>query len=159
MYSLLRPLIFRLDAERAHRATVAALKIMPKRRPPKFAGSLTTSIAGLGFPSPVGLAAGFDKDGEVPSAMLGLGFGFVEVGTLTPLPQAGNPKPRLFRLAEDQAVINRLGFNNRGQVAAAGRLAKRDRTRGVVGINIGANKDSVDRIADYATSVRAMAPL
>ncbi|HEV2043476.1 MAG TPA: quinone-dependent dihydroorotate dehydrogenase [Sphingomicrobium sp.] len=159
MYRLLRPLIFRLDAERAHRATIAALKLMPKRRPPKFAGSLTTSIAGLGFPSPVGLAAGFDKDGEVPLAMLGLGFGFVEVGTLTPLPQSGNPKPRLFRLREDQAVINRLGFNNRGQVAAAERLAKRDRTRGVVGINIGANKDSADRIADYASGVRAMAPL
>ncbi len=159
MYRLLRPLIFRLDAERAHRATIAALKLMPKRRPPKFAGSLTTSIAGLGFPSPVGLAAGFDKDGEVPGAMLGLGFGFVEVGTLTPLAQAGNSKPRLFRLIEDEAVINRLGFNNKGQAAAAERLAGRDRSRGVVGINIGANKDSADRIADYAAGVRAMAPL
>ena len=159
MYRLLRPLIFRLDAERAHRVTIAVLKLMPKRRPPKFTGSLTTSIAGLGFPSPVGLAAGFDKDGEVPAAMLGLGFGFVEVGTLTPQPQAGNPKPRLFRLAEDEAVINRLGFNNRGQAAAATRLATRDATRGVVGINIGANKESADRIADYAVGVRAMAPL
>lgn len=159
MYRLLSPAIFRLDAERAHGATIAALKLMPKRRPPKFAGSLTTSIAGLGFPSPVGLAAGFDKDGEVPAAMLGLGFGFVEIGTLTPLAQIGNPKPRLFRLREDEAVINRLGFNNRGQAAAAARLAGRDRTRGVVGINIGANKDSADRIADYAAGVRAMAPL
>ena len=159
LYSLLRPLIFRLDAERAHRATIGALKLMPKRRPPKFDGSLTTSIAGLGFPSPVGLAAGFDKDGEVPAAMLGLGFGFVEVGTVTPQPQPGNPKPRLFRLVEDQAVINRLGFNSRGQAAAAERLAARDRSRGVVGINIGANKDSADRIADYAAGVRAMAPL
>ena len=159
MYRLLRPLIFRLDAERAHRATILALKLMPKRRPPKFDGSLTTSIAGLGFPSPVGLAAGFDKDGEVPGAMLGLGFGFVEVGTVTPLPQVGNPRPRLFRLAEDEGVINRLGFNNRGQSAAAERLAGRDRSRGVVGINIGANKDSADRIADYAAGVRAMAPL
>ena len=159
MYRLLRPLIFRLDAERAHRMTIAALKLMPKRRPPSFAGSLTTSIAGLGFPSPVGLAAGFDKDGEVHSAMLGLGFGLVEVGTVTPLGQAGNPKPRLFRLAEDEAVINRLGFNNRGQAAAAERLAARDRTRGVVGINIGANKDSANRIADYAAGVHAMAPL
>ncbi|MCY7270537.1 MAG: quinone-dependent dihydroorotate dehydrogenase [Sphingomonas bacterium] len=158
-FSLLRPLVFALDAERAHRATIAALKLLPKRRPPSFAGSLTTSIAGLGFPSPVGLAAGFDKDGEVPAAMLGLGFGFVEVGTVTPRAQAGNPKPRLFRLAEDQAVINRLGFNNRGQAAAANRLAVRDPTRGVVGINIGANKDSEDRIADYAAGVRAMAPL
>ena len=159
MYRLLRPLIFRLEPERAHRVTIAALKLMPRRRPPKFDGSLTTSIAGLGFPSPIGLAAGFDKDGEVPAAMLGLGFGFVEVGTVTPQPQTGNPKPRLFRLVEDEAVINRLGFNNRGQAAATERLAARDRSRGVVGINIGANKDSVDRIADYASGVRAMAPL
>ena len=157
MYRLLRPLIFRLNAERAHRVTVGALKLMPKRRPPSFDGALTTSIAGLGFPSPVGLAAGFDKDGEVHGPMLGLGFGFVEVGTVTPRPQVGNPKPRLFRLTEDDAVINRLGFNNRGQAAAATRLAMRDRSRGVVGINIGANKDSVDRIADYAAGVRAMA--
>ena len=159
MYRLLRPLIFRLEPERAHRVTIAALKLMPRRRPPSFDGSLTTSIAGLGFPSPVGLAAGFDKDGEVHGPMLGLGFGFVEVGTITPQPQVGNPKPRLFRLTEDEAVINRLGFNNRGQTAAATRLAMRDRSRGVVGINIGANKDSVDRIADYASGVRAMAPL
>ncbi len=159
MYRLLRPLIFRLDAERAHRATIAGLKLMPRRRPPTFAGSLTTSVAGLGFPSPVGLAAGFDKDGEVPGAMLGMGFGFVEVGTLTPRPQPGNPKPRLFRLAEDEAVINRLGFNNRGQDEATHRLALRDSARGVVGINIGANKDSTDRIADYAAGVRAMGPL
>jgi dihydroorotate dehydrogenase len=158
MYRLLRPLMFRLDAERAHRATIAALKLLPKRRPPLFAGSLTTSIAGLGFPSPVGLAAGFDKDAEVAGAMLGLGFGFVEVGTVTPRPQIGNPAPRLFRLAEDEAVINRMGFNNRGQAAAAERLAKRDRSRGVVGINVGANKDSTDRVADYAAGVRAMAP-
>ena len=157
MYRLLRPLIFRLDAERAHRVTIAALKLMPKRRPPSFGGSLTTSIAGLGFPSPVGLAAGFDKDGEVHRPMLGLGFGFVEVGTVTPRPQTGNPKPRLFRLVEDEAVINRLGFNNRGQAAATERLATRDRSRGVVGINIGANKDSEDRIGDYAAGVRAMA--
>ena len=159
MYRLLRPLIFRLDAERAHRATIAGLKLMPKRRAPEFAGSLTTSVAGLGFPSPVGLAAGFDKDGEVPGAMLGLGFGFVEVGTLTPRPQVGNPRPRLFRLAEDEAVINRMGFNNGGQEAAARRLALRDPARGVVGINIGANKDSPDRIADYAAGVRAMGRL
>ena len=159
LYPLLRPLIFRLDAERAHRATVAALKLMPKRRPPTFDGSLTTSIAGLGFPSPVGLAAGFDKDAEVAEAMLGLGFGFVEVGTLTPSAQSGNPRPRLFRLAEDRAIINRLGFNNRGQADALERLARRDRSRGIVGVNIGANKDSADRIADYAEGVRAMSPV
>ncbi len=159
LYPLLRPLIFRLDAERAHRAAIAALKLLPRRRPPAFPGSLTTSIAGLGFPSPVGLAAGFDKDAEVAGPMLGLGFGFVEVGTLTPLPQPGNPKPRLFRLSEDRAIINRLGFNNRGQADALPRLAKRDRSRGIVGVNIGANKDSPDRIADYVEGVRAMTPV
>src|SRR5215213_3195368 len=156
IYPILRPLIFRLDAERAHHMTIAALKLMPKRRPPAFPGSLTTSIAGLGFPSPVGLAAGFDKDAEVAEAMLGLGFGFVEVGTLTPLPQAGNDKPRLFRLTDDRGVINRLGFNNRGQRDALQRLANRDRSRGIVGVNIGANKDSPDRVADYVAGVRMM---
>ena len=159
IYRIIRPLIFRLDAERAHRAAIAALKLLPKRRPPAFPGSLTTSVAGLGFPSPVGLAAGFDKDAEVADAMLGLGFGFVEVGTLTPLPQDGNPRPRLFRLTEDRAVINRMGFNNRGQADAMDRLFTRDRARGIVGVNIGANKDSADRIADYAAGVRAMAPV
>jgi len=116
-------------------------------------------VAGLEFPSPVGLAAGFDKDAEVPEQMLGLGFGFVEVGTVTPRPQAGNPKPRLFRLAEDQAVINRLGFNNRGQPAAFERLQRCSHLRGVIGVNIGANKDSEDRIADYVAGVQAMAPV
>jgi dihydroorotate dehydrogenase len=154
IYPLLRPLVFRLDAERAHRATIGALKWLPARRPPRFPPSLTTSVAGVGFPSPVGLAAGFDKDAEVFRAMLGLGFGFVEVGTLTPRPQGGNPRPRLFRLAEDRAVINRMGFNNRGQASALSRLARRDRSLGIVGVNIGANKDSADRIADYAHGVR-----
>lgn len=158
-YSLLRPLVFRMDAETAHRATIAVLKWAPRSRPPAFAPSLTTTVSGLGFPSPVGLAAGFDKNAEVDAAMLGLGFGFVEVGTLTPQPQLGNPRPRLFRLVEDAAVINRMGFNNEGQQSAVSRLAKRDRSRGVVGINIGANKDSEDRIADYAAGVRAMNPL
>lgn len=156
VYPYLRPLIFRLEAERAHRATIAALKLLPPRRARVFPASLTTSIAGLGFPSPVGLAAGFDKDAEVFAPMLALGFGFVEVGTLTPLPQAGNPRPRLFRLSEDRAVINRMGFNNRGQADALERLAKRDRSRGIVGVNIGANKDSADRIADYVAGVPAM---
>ena len=159
LYKLLRPFAFALDAETAHRATIAALKWMPRRRPPHFPPELTTSVAGLGFPSPIGLAAGFDKDAEVDRAMLGLGFGFVEVGTLTPLPQAGNDRPRLFRLTEDRAVINRMGFNNRGQADALVRLAKRDRTLGIVGVNIGANKDSPDRIADYAAGVRALAPV
>src|SRR5688572_1211342 len=134
IYPYLRPLIFRLDAEAAHRATIAALKWAPKRRPPRYPASLTTSVAGLGFPSPVGLAAGFDKDAEVPAALLGLGFGFVEVGTLTPLPQAGNPVPRLFRLAQDRAAINRMGFNNGGFEAARVRLERR-RRGGLVGVN------------------------
>jgi dihydroorotate dehydrogenase len=159
LYRTIRPLIFRLDAERAHRGTIAALKFLPVRRPPAFAGSLTTSVAGIGFPSPVGLAAGFDKDAEVADIMLGLGFGFVEVGTLTPQPQQGNERPRLFRLADDRAIINRMGFNNRGQADALARLAKRDRSRGIVGVNIGANKDSTDRIADYVAGVRAMSPV
>jgi dihydroorotate dehydrogenase len=147
-------LAFSLGAEAAHRATIAALKLAPKGRPPEFAPSLRTNVAGIDFSSPVGLAAGFDKDGEVPEQMLGLGFGFVEIGTITPKPQPGNPKPRLFRLIEDQAVINRMGFNNGGQQAAFDRL--NHAKRGVVGVNVGANKDSVDRIADYAVGVRRM---
>ena len=154
-YALIRPLMFALDAETAHRATVGALRLMPPRAT-SFAPSLRSEVAGLSFPSPIGLAAGFDKDAEVFGPALGLGFGFVEVGTLTPRPQAGNPRPRLFRLPQDQAVINRMGFNNRGQQSALRRLAKRDRGRGLVGVNIGANKDSADRIGDYVAGVRAM---
>ena len=158
LYPLLRPLIFRLDAEQAHGATIAALRFLPRRRV-DFPASLATTVAGLRFPSPVGLAAGFDKHAEVFDEMPGLGFGFVEVGTITPRPQPGNPRPRLFRLTEDRAVINRFGFNSRGQASALERLRHRDRERGVVGVNIGANKDSSDRIADYAEGVRRMAPV
>ncbi|GAA4749680.1 quinone-dependent dihydroorotate dehydrogenase [Sphingomonas daechungensis] len=159
LYPLIRPLAFALDAERAHRLTITALKMTPKLDPARFPDSLRTSVAGLDFPSPVGLAAGFDKDGEVPEQMLGLGFGFVEVGTLTPKPQKGNPKPRLFRLVEDRAVINRMGFNNGGQLAALDRLRHTTHLHGVIGVNIGANKDSEDRIADYALGVRRMEPV
>jgi len=158
LYQLLRPLAFALDAETAHRATVKALSLAPELSLPSFPPELTQEVAGLRFPSPVGLAAGFDKDAEVADAMIGLGFGFVEVGTITPKPQAGNPKPRLFRLKEDRAVINRMGFNSQGQAAALERLKKRER-RGIVGVNIGANKDSADRIADYAAGVRTMSPV
>jgi len=158
IYKLLRPFAFALDAETAHRATIAALSLAPRLPLPSIAPELASEVAGLHFPSPVGLAAGFDKDAEVPDAMLGLGFGFVEVGTVTPQPQGGNPKPRLFRLNEDRAVINRMGFNNQGQAAALERLAKRER-RGIVGVNIGANKDSADRVGDYAAGVRTMAPV
>jgi dihydroorotate dehydrogenase len=157
LYPLVRPLAFALDAERAHRLTIGALKLLPAGLPPQADPMLAVRLAGLDFPNPVGLAAGFDKDAEVFRQMLGFGFGFVEVGTLTPAAQAGNPKPRLFRLAGDRAVINRLGFNNRGQAAALARLETRDRRGGIVGVNIGANKASADRIADYAAGVRALA--
>ncbi|MXP40229.1 quinone-dependent dihydroorotate dehydrogenase [Altererythrobacter soli] len=157
-YRLLRPALFTLDAERAHGLALAALKARPAGAPPR-PGPLAVEVAGLAFPNPVGMAAGFDKDGEVPDALLAQGFGFAEVGSITPLPQAGNPQPRLFRLAEDRAVINRMGFNNAGAEAAAKLLAARRGRAGIVGINVGANKDSPDRIADYAAMTRIMAPL
>ena len=149
-----------LPAETAHRATVRLVGLMAPLlpNPPADDARLGVSAFGFQFPNPVGLAAGFDKDAEVPNAMLKLGFGFVECGTVTPRPQAGNPRPRLFRLTEDRAVINRMGFNNRGMEAAAARLEARQRT-GIVGINIGANKDSTDRIADYAKGFARLAPL
>ncbi|MGZ3199892.1 MAG: quinone-dependent dihydroorotate dehydrogenase [Croceibacterium sp.] len=157
LYRLLRPALFMLDAERAHGLALAALKFRGPGAPPT-PGLLAIDVAGLAFPNPLGMAAGFDKDGEVPDALLGLGFGFAEVGSITPLPQPGNPRPRLFRLEEDLAVINRMGFNNHGAEAAAARLAARER-QDIVGINLGANKDSPDRIADYVTMTRIMAPL
>lgn len=157
LYTLARPLLFRLDPERAHGMTIAALKALPGG-PARFDPRLASTVAGLSFPSPVGLAAGFDKHAEVFGPLLRLGFGFVEVGTLTPRPQPGNPRPRLFRLPADRAVINRFGFNSHGQDAALPRLRDRLR-RGIVGVNLGANKDSEDRIADYAAGVRRMAPV
>ena len=159
LYPLFRPFAFALDAETAHRATIAAVKLLPPRRPPDFPASLKSTVAGLEFPTPVGLSAGFDKDAEVAEQMLSFGFGFVEVGTVTPRPQQGNPKQRLFRLREDRAAINRLGFNNRGQPSAYARLIECTHMHGVIGVNIGANKDSTDRIADYVAGVRAMSPV
>jgi dihydroorotate dehydrogenase len=164
LYSLLRPLIFRIPAEPAHRLTIRALSLNQPGGPKAPTPSLAQRVAGIAFPNPVGMAPGFDKNAEVPDAMLSLGYGFVEVGTVTPLPQEGNPKPRLFRLTEDRAVINRMGFNNEGSQAVANRLVRRRETGlrglpGIVGVNIGANKDSVDRIADYAQMTRMMAPL
>ena len=141
LYRLLRPALFRIDAERAHGLAIAALR-RSKGAPAPHDPLLATRIAGIEFANPLGLAAGFDKNAEVPDAILGLGFGFAEVGSITPLPQPGNPKPRLFRLAEDGAVINRMGFNNDGAETASVRLAARLGRPGVVGINIGANKDS-----------------
>ncbi|HEX7876381.1 MAG TPA: quinone-dependent dihydroorotate dehydrogenase [Sphingobium sp.] len=162
-YRLIRPLFFALDAERAHHLSIAMLRLMPT--PPAIQPDpmLEQTVAGIRFPNPVGLAAGYDKEGLVAHKMHGLGFGFAELGTLTPLPQPGNPQPRLFRLVEDRAVINRMGFNNGGQAAAAERVAKRRRPGGpVIGINIGANKEATSAgraTADYVTGVACMAPL
>jgi len=139
-----------LPPETAHRATLSLLGAAGPLLPRAAADDarLAVDVLGLAFPNPIGLAAGFDKDAQVPDAMLRLGLGFVECGTVTPRPQGGNPRPRLFRLREDRAVINRMGFNNRGMEAMAARLATRKRT-GVLGLNIGANKDSADRPNDY----------
>ena len=158
-YRMLRPLLFTIPAEPAHRLTLAALQVAPVRRNTPLAPTLTQRVAGIPFPNPIGLAPGFDKNATVPDAMLGLGFGFVEVGTVTPRPQQGNPRPRLFRLVEDRAVINRMGFNNDGAEAVVRRLSARPSGSGIIGVNIGANKDSPDRIADYAEMTRIMAPL
>lgn len=158
LFPLVRPALFAIEAERAHRLTINGLKALPAS-PPHLDRRLATRLAGLDFPNPIGLAAGVDKNAEVPGAFLSLGFGFVEVGTLTPQPQVGNPRPRLFRLPEDRAVINRMGFNNGGQAAALERLLKHRRkgVRGLIGVNVGANKDATDRIADYAAGVAVMA--
>jgi len=151
-------LLSRLDAEDAHRLAIRALKsgLVPRARqgdPP----SLAVQVWGRSLANPVGLAAGFDKNAEVPDALLGLGFGLVEIGSVTPRPQEGNPRPRLFRLGEDRGVINRMGFPGQGLDAAVSRLSRRTR-RGFVGVNIGANKDSTDRAADYVTGAAALAP-
>ena len=158
LYPLLRPALFTLDPEAAHRLSLTALKLapLPDWRPDP---ALRTEVAGIAFPGPLGAAAGYDKDGEVPDALLRLGFGFAEVGTVTPLPQVGNPRPRLFRLVEDRAVINRMGFSNAGAQAMLARLDARAGRPGVVGVNIGANKDSPDRVADYARLSRMFAPV
>ena len=156
---LARPALAALAPETAHRATLLALRFLPVGTPPRDDPRLAVGAFGLSFANPVGMAAGFDKDAEVPDALLGLGFGFTEVGTLTPLPQAGNPRPRLFRLPEATALINRLGFNNAGHAAALARLLARRGRPGIVGVNIGANKDSADRLADYVAGIRAFAPV
>jgi dihydroorotate dehydrogenase len=153
-FKLARPFLHARDAEDAHLATISALKCLPPLPVPKSDPRLAQELFGLRFPNPLGLAPGFDKNAEVPDAMLRLGFGFVEVGTLTPLPQAGNPRPRLFRLTEDRAVINRLGFNNQGHWEAHKRLKARRRF-GIVGVNIGANKESADRVSDYVAGIAA----
>jgi len=152
MFGLLRPALQLVPAERAHGLAIALLERLSPSAGPDGDPILHTRIAGLDFPNPIGLAAGFDKDARVWRQMLGLGFGFAETGTLTPRPQAGNPRPRVFRLEADRAVINRLGFNNGGLEAALPRLRATPR----LGVNVGANKDSADRIADYALGVAAV---
>jgi dihydroorotate dehydrogenase len=158
-YRYAGPLVRLLSPEAAHGLTLRLLRsgLVP-RQPAVDDPLLAVRLWGRDFPNPIGLAAGFDKNGEVPDAMLDQGFGFVEVGSVTPRPQPGNPKPRLFRLPEDQALINRMGFNNQGLAAVAGRLAGR-RRRGIVGANLGKNKDTEDAAADYEKGVEALGPL
>ena len=153
------PILFRLDAERAHTLTIAALAAWGKAGTPLAPSvpRLATKVAGIAFPNPVGLAAGVDKDGRAIDGFFGLGLGSVEIGTLTPLAQPGNPKPRIFRLTEDRAVINRLGFNNGGLDGALPR-AQSAKRNGILGINVGANKDATDRTADYVHGVTRAAP-
>ncbi|MBL8790856.1 MAG: quinone-dependent dihydroorotate dehydrogenase [Rhizobiales bacterium] len=158
-FNLTKSLLHALDAERAHRLTIKALCALPQMPVTRSRDPLLPQrLMGLDFPNPLGLAPGFDKNAEVPDAMLAQGFGFVEVGTVTPLPQEGNPRPRLFRLKEDEAVINRMGFNNEGAAVVARRLDQRRSRGGIVGVNIGANKDAEDRMADYAEGVRWFGP-
>jgi len=160
LFDLVLPALRCLDPETAHRLTVRGLAtgLGPADRSPPPA-SLGQRLWGLDFPHPVCMAAGFDKSAECWRGLQKLGVGAVEVGTVTPRPQAGNPRPRLFRLPQDRAAINRNGFNNDGLEAAVSRLAGRDRRRGVVGINIGANKDTADPVDDYVLGVRLLAPL
>src|ERR1043166_8018730 len=150
LYRALRPPLFALPAETAHGLALLALRARPAQAP-VLDPALATTVAGIAFPSPVGVAPGFDKNAVAIDGLLGLGFGHVEIGTVTPRPQAGNPRPRLFRLTEDRAVINRMGFNSQGLEPFAARLARRG--PGIVGANFGANKDSEDRIADYVTGL------
>jgi dihydroorotate dehydrogenase len=155
-----RRALFAFDPETAHGVSISALKsglpLCGSAAPDK---RLKISLCGLDFPNPLGMAAGYDKNAEVPDALLGLGFGFAEAGTVTPLPQPGNPKPRIFRLTRDEAVINRLGFNNEGHERCLERLSARRGKQGIVGVNIGANKDSPDRMADYERGVRRFVSL
>ncbi len=157
--SLSRPLLRFLDPEDAHGLAVKALRFMPLPQATADASELGVRAFGLNFPNPVGIAAGFDKNAQAPDALLRLGFGFVEVGTVTPRPQPGNPRPRVFRLAADGGVINRLGFNGDGAPVVLSRLASRAQAGGIVGVNIGANKDSADRTEDYVRLIETFAPV
>jgi dihydroorotate dehydrogenase len=154
---LARPLLHALEPEDAHRLAIRMLQFAPLPPAMRNDRRLATRVFGLNFPNPVGMAAGFDKNAEVPDALLRAGFGFVEVGTITPKPQAGNPRPRLFRLDADDGVINRLGFNSQGADAALRRLAARAQSGGLVGVNVGANRDAPDRVADYVALIERFA--
>ena len=171
VFDLARPFLNALEPENAHGMAIRLLKFVPLPPPRRDDKRLAVRVFGLNFPNPIGVAAGFDKNAEVPDALLRLGFGFVEVGTITPRPQAGNPRPRLFRLDADHGVINRLGFNSQGADAVLRRLAARAAPSlpspasgggwggGIVGINVGANKDSPDRTADYVQLIERFAPV
>jgi dihydroorotate dehydrogenase len=156
LFNLSTPLLRLMDAETAHHLGVKALKAMPLPAPAVDDPRLRVEAFGLSFPNPVCLAAGFDKHAEVPDQALRLGFGAVEVGGVTPLPQPGNARPRVFRLVADEAVINRYGLNSEGSAAMRARLLARRHMGGIVGVNIGANKDSTDRTADYTALVHAL---
>jgi dihydroorotate dehydrogenase len=153
------PILRWLDPEDAHRLAIQGLRLLPPLKPRTDDAKLAVRAFGLNFPNPIGMAAGFDKNAEAPDALLRLGFGFVEIGTVTPRPQVGNPRPRLFRLDRDEAVINRMGFNNDGAEAVLRRLASRANHGGIVGVNVGANKDSPDRVADYVQLIETFAPV
>ncbi|WP_398466948.1 quinone-dependent dihydroorotate dehydrogenase [Tardiphaga sp.] len=153
------PMLRLLDAEDAHRLAIRGLKLLPYAKPRPDDPKLAVRAFGLNFPNPVGIAAGFDKHAEAPDALLRLGFGFAEIGTVTPLPQPGNPRPRLFRLERDEAVINRFGFNSEGAAPVLKRLAARAQRGGIVGVNVGANKDSTDRTQDYVKLIETFAPV
>ncbi len=153
------PLLRWLDPEDAHRLAIQGLRLLPPLRTRLDDAKLAVRAFGLNFPNPIGMSAGFDKNAEVPDALLRLGFGFVEIGTVTPKPQSGNPRPRLFRLERDEAVINRLGFNNDGAEPVLRRLASRANLGGIIGVNVGANKDSPDRVADYVRLIETFAPV
>ena len=158
LFPIAKPFVHALDPEAAHNATIKALKLGLTGQIGRASDDnvLATSVFGLSFPNPVGLAAGFDKNAEVITAAHKMGFGFAEAGTVTPKPQDGNPRPRLFRLSADRAVINRFGFNNRGLDYFEDRLKALPTQRGVFGANVGANKDSEDRTADYVTGIERL---
>lgn len=155
VFDLARPMLFALPPEQAHEATLRSLEagFYPRQAAPDPA-SLAVELWGLRFPNPLGIAAGFDKDARVPDAVLRMGCGFAEVGTVTPKPQSGNPTPRVFRLIADRAIINRLAFNSAGHAEVLERLRKRPQ-HGVLGVNLGANKDASDRAADYVLGLEA----